>query len=312
MKKRLLTLAMTALLILCLLSAACAETALVAPFPAGSAEAVLTARIAEILNVSYRPADENASTGSDGRAETANRMLDEPETILCDTQAALMAALQGYTKEDLRTAMTPVCRIARCPLYLVIDAGTAGEKEITDGSSFLTYLTENEYDDSLLLARHVEADPTDRAVTFLSNELPLLTDVFWPSDIPDTLRSGEAALAVYTEAELSAAAPETLVVLFTLSGERTRIRPDVPAITEAGLDACPEPALYLMAKSGEEQELLEKTARTISGADLSADCISAGYIFDPLSGDALIEEISGIFADYVDYMTAEGLYFYEQ
>ena len=312
MKKRRLTLLTTALLILCLASAACAETTVAAPFPAGSAEAALTARIAETLGADYVPADENAPTGSDGRSAAANRMLEEPETLLCDTQAALMAALQGYTKEDLRTAMTPVCRIARSPLYLIMDAAAAGEKGIDGSESFLAYLAENEYDDSLLLARHVEADPVDRAVTFLSNELPLLTDVFWPADIPDALKNGEAALAVCTEAELCAAEPGDLLVLFTLGSERTETHPEVPALTEAGLEASPEPALYLMAKSGTDSGLLEEAARKISETDLSADCLAAGYFFDPLSGDALAAEISDVFADYVDYMTAEGLYFYEQ
>ena len=312
MKKKLLILLTVITLILsCQMSFAGAETAFAAPFPAGSAEAALAARIAETLGLDFIPADETANI-SESRAEAANRMLAEPGTILCDTQAALMAGLQGYTNEDLRTAMVPICRIARCPLYLVMDSGAAAEKGITDGESFRSYLAGNEYDDGLLLARHVEADPSDRAAVMLTNELPLLTDVFWPNDIPDTLKAGDAALAVYTEAELNAAAPENLLVLFALGSARTETHPEVPAITESGLTACPEPALYLMTKTGAAQDLLDDTAQRISGATLSPDCLSAGFVFDPLSGNALNEEIAAIFADYVDYMTAEGLYFYEQ
>ena len=309
--KKILTLLTAVVLSLCLASAAGAEAALAAPFPAGTAEAVLTARIAEALGLDYAPADETANV-SDVRAGAANRMLSEPGVILCDTQAALMAGLQGYTDQDLRDAMVPVCRVARCPLYLVMDAGAAAEKGISDSESFRAYLAENEYDDSLLLARHVEADPSDRAAVFLTDELPLLTDVFWPQDIPEILKTGDAALAVYTEAELNAAAPEDLVVLFTLGSERTEAYPEVPAVTEAGLDACPEPALYLMAKVGEDPALLDGIAQKISEAGLSADCPPAGFVFDPLSGESLTEEITAIFADYKNYMTAEGLYFYEQ
>ena len=213
MKKSLLTLLI--ILTLCLAASSAAAENLAAPFPTGSTEAVLVARIAEILGLSYT-AGEATSLNSESRAEAANRMLTESQTILCDTQAALMAALQGYTKEDLRTAMVPICRIARCPLYLVMDIGTAGIKGITDSESFLAYIMENEYDDTLLLARHVEADPSDRAATFLADELPLMTDVFWPEEIPDALRNGDAALAVYTEAELNDAAEENLLILFTL------------------------------------------------------------------------------------------------
>ena len=309
MKRNILIL-LTAL-VLCLSAAAGAEGNLAAPFPSGSAEAALAVRVAEILELTYTPADEAADTG-EARTAAANRMLAEPGTVLLDTQAALMTALQGYTTEDFRTAMIPVCRIARCPLYLVMDAGSAAEKGITGGESFLAWISENEYDDSLLLARHVEADPADRAATFLSDELPLLTDVFWPKGIPENLKAGDAALAVYTEAELNAAVQEDLLVLFTLGSERTASRPEIPAITEAGREACPEPALYLMAKTGDSLVLPEETAQKISGADLSDACRDAGFIFDPLSGEALDGEIAGIFEDYRDYMTAEGLYFYEQ
>ncbi len=309
MKKRSLILLLVSSLILGL-AAAEAEN-LVAPFPAGSAEAALTARIAEVLELTYIPVKENSPLDNESRAETANHMLQEPGTFLCDTQSALIAGLQGYTAEDLRTAMVPVCRIARCPLYLVMDAAAAEERGISAGEDLLNQLAENEYDDSLLLARHVEADPEDRAAVFLSEQLPLLTELFWPAEVQEALRSGDAALAVYKETELDAAGAEVLA-LFTLGGERTEAHPEIPSLTEAGAKACPEPALYLMAASREAGALSGSLADKITGADLAADCLAAGFIFDPLSGSALEKEISEIFADYKEYMTAEGLFFYEQ
>ena len=53
------------------------------------------------------------------------------------------------------------------------------------------------------------------------------------------------------------------------------------------------------------------SAEAAAAADMSAACEAAGMVFRPLTGDALQDEIRGIFADYKDYMTAEGLYFYE-
>ena len=311
MRKRILLLLTTIILSLFVSSAAVAEANLVAPFLQESPEAALTARIAEMLDLNFLPADKTAKI-SNVRIESINRMLSEPETFLCDTQAALLVALQGYTNEDLRSAMKPVCRIARSPLYLVMDAESAKNIGIIDGSSFLAYLAENEYDDHLVLARHVEADPSDRAAAFLSDELPLLTDIFWPDNIPDMLKCGDIALAVYTEAELNAASSEDLLILFALGSERTGTYPEIPSVTEAGLIACPEPALYLMARSGENESLLDKMAQKICENPLITDCLSAGYVFDPLSGDSLSEEISAIFTDYKSYMTAEGLFFYEQ
>lgn len=123
------------------------------------------------------------------------------------------------------------------------------------------------------------------------------------------LSSGEVALAVYTEAELNDA--QELLILFTLGNDRTESHPEVPSITEAGFDACPQPALYLMTKAGMDEELLQENARRISETDLSEECRAAGLVYDPLSGEALHEEIAEIFEDYKEYMTAEGLYFYE-
>ena len=308
--RKLSVLLLTILLLnLCLGAAAGAEGNLAAPFASGSGEAAMASRIAEILGTDTIPADD-ALPESERRINAANLMLADPGTLLCDTQAALIAALQGYTAEDFRSAMTPVCRAARCPLYLVMGKNTAAEMGIDGAESFLGWLAEHEYDDTCLLARHVEASPLDRAAVFLSEELPLLTDVFFPEQIPELIRSGEAALAVFTETEIEASAQD-LLILFTLGGERTEAHPEVPSITESGFRACPEPALYLMAKSGTEEAFLQECALKISEADLSAVCSSAGYVFDPASGEALQAEIAGIFADYKDYMTAEGLYFYE-
>ena len=80
-----------------------------------------------------------------------------------------------------------MCKVARIPLYLVMSRSAADEKGIADGEGLMRYLAENEYDDTLLFARHVEADPSDRAMVFLAEQLPVLTEVFWPAEIPEAL-----------------------------------------------------------------------------------------------------------------------------
>lgn len=308
MNKKLITLLISLTLILCSISSAGSEGTLIAPFEADCVEAVLAARIAETLEIAYRPEDGTTSE-YERRVKAANLMLTQPEAILFDTQAALISSLQGYTTEDYRTVMVPVCRVARCPLYLVIGKEIAAEKGIDSAEVFLSYLTDNEYDDSLLLARHVDASPEDRATVFLTEELPLLTDVFFPDQIPDMLRSGDVALAIMTESEITAT--QDILILFALGSERTENYPDIPSITEFSFSACPEPAFYLMTKSGTSETVIRNAAQKISDGDFSSICLPAGFAFDPLSGDALDQEIAGIFSDYKDYMTAEGLYFYE-
>ena len=107
MKKKYFFLLISVILILCFQSSTIAESNLVAPFPAGSMESTLIAKIAEALSLNYAQADKTIQI-DEARIEAVNRMLSEPDTFLCDTQAALMTALQGYTNEDLRVAMTPV------------------------------------------------------------------------------------------------------------------------------------------------------------------------------------------------------------
>ena len=300
-----------ALILLLICSAALGEGTLAAPFPGDSPEAILAARIGEVLNMTYTPETPDASMNSEVRAAAANRMLADAGVILCDTPAALMAGLQGYTTDDLRTAMVPVCKVARIPLYLVMSRSAADEKGIADGEGLMRYLAENEYDDTLLFARHVEADPSDRAMVFLAEQLPVLTEVFWPAEIPEALAGGDAAAAVITEAERAEMDPESILVLFTLGDERSPFQPDVPCLTESGLPACPESGLYLLASVQADADTLRTLAETVAAADMSAACEAADMVFRPLTGDALQDEIRGIFADYKDYMTAEGLYFYE-
>ena len=39
---------------------------------------------------------------------------------------------------------------------------------------------------------------------------------------------------------------------------------------------------------------------------------AAGYSFAPLAGEELKEKIRELIADYIGYMTSEGLFFYEE
>ena len=64
-----------ALILLLICSAALGEGTLAAPFPGDSPEAILAARIGEVLNMTYTPETPEASLNSEARAAAANRML---------------------------------------------------------------------------------------------------------------------------------------------------------------------------------------------------------------------------------------------
>ena len=291
-------------LLLCLLfpAAALGEAAVVHPFPEGSAEALLASMAAE------QPGLPLQSAGPDDPAAAVNRMLADPESVLCDTQQALILSLQGYTDKDLREDLTPVCRLAVSPLYLVMDSAAAADFGVNDAASLLAYVREHEYE--LNLARRIDADPVDRAAVSLTDQLPLLTDIFTPEEVPEALKTGAAAAAVVTGADLAASLKEeNLLVLFTLGDTRTEAFPDLPCAPELGLDPVRPAELCLFLSSAASEDLVGKLA----GITLPAgETLPLGYEPAPLSGEAFAAEIADLFADYKKYMTAEGLFFYEE
>ena len=302
------------LLCVCLLALpalAAGEFSVSTPFSSTEPEGILAAWAAEQLSAPLETGPDEASVSLETRSGEANRMLEDSSVLLCDTEALLMAGLQGYTAKDLRTDMAPVFRLAVCPLYLVMDSAAAEDLGIQDYSGFSEYIGENAYADDRLLARHVEADPADRAVVFLSDEIPLFTEPFWPEEIPAALSSGDAFAAVISGTELEAWTGEPLLLLCTLGEERTLLHPELPCAKELGLAPCPQPGLYLFASAESDAGFRADAASRLTAAYGEETAFPAGFEPAPMAGEELDSCLRGIFADYRDYMTAEGLYFYE-
>lgn len=289
------------LALLLTVSCAGAEKGLTADFTPESAEAALAEVIAGRTGLPLTLV-EGAEPG-----KAANLMLADPECVLCGSQQALIFGLQGYTSADLRQAMTPVCRVAVSPLYLVMDPGTAEAYGIRDLETLTAYIAENEYE--LTYARHLGADTVDRAVVRLSNETAVLTDYFRAEEIADALRDGEADAAVFSGQEL-AESGETWLVLCCLGAERSAAYPDVPCAAEAGWTSSEGVWIALFASS----EVSAEDVSAIAAAALAvpADALPAGYEYSPLEGEACREAVQELFRDYKAYMTAEGLFFYEE
>lgn len=293
------------LLILCLLPAvSLAQDAIVAPFAENTPERQIASAIADRLALPCVFAEQADGAGA------ANRMLSDPSLILCDTQSSLSASLQGYTDADLRTAMLPLCQAARCPLFLVMDKDAAASLGIADAAAFLSYIQENEYE--LLLARHISADAIDRAATLLSNELPLMADYFLPEEVLSALHSGDVQAAIVDGARLIEAADDRLLLLCALGDQRAKAYPDLPCAAELDIPICQDIFLGLYMQKDGDQALIEKTQALLSAADLEDTLLPLGYSFSPLDQQAFEQLVRDTFADYKRYMTAEGLFFYEE
>ncbi len=302
------------LLCVCLLAMpalAAGEFSVSTPFSSTEPEGILAAWAAEQLSAPLETGPDEAPVSLETRSAEANRMLEDSSVLLCDTEALLMVGLQGYTAKDLRTDMAPVFRLAACPLYLVMDSAAAEALGIADYSGFIDYVRENAYADDLLLARHVEADPIDRAVVFLNDEIPIFTELFWPEEIPAALSSGDAFAAVVTGAELETWTGEPLLLLCALGEERTLLHPELPCARELGLAPCPQPGLYLFASAESDAGSRAEAASLLSAAYGEETAFPAGFEPAPMAGEELEILLQGIFMDDRDYMTEQGLYFYE-
>ena len=288
------------IMLVCCSAAAASADEIVAPYDEDGAEGRIARLLADQLNLPVN------LTGNGTSDEAANRMLSEPGVFLLDSQAAPIAGLQGYTDEDLRTEMVPVCVVAESPLYIVMDAHKAEEYGISDAETLASYISEHEYE--LTFARHIGADVIDRAVTLLGNNIAVLTDYFMPEEIPEILHTGGADGTVMTGAELANNADE-LLILCCLGENRSEAFPDVSCAAEAGFPVCRGETMWIFTSVKTDSDLIEQYARKISEAELE---LPDGFERRNLTGDALQEDLQTLFADLKSYMTSEGLFFYEE
>jgi len=294
-----------AFLLVCLLlcASALAGSPLEAPYAPGSPGAAVAAAAAEALGLELHLTD-----GAD-LPKAADVMLQSPGALLCADQSLIISGLQGYTSQDLRTAMLPVCRIAVNPLYLAVNAQAAADLGITDAQSLLSYIAEHEYE--AYFARHIDADVADRAVTKLSESIPVFTEGYPEDEIPSALESGEVLAAVVSEIQL-AEDGQSLLPVCSLGAERTAAFPDLPCAAELDLPVCDGTGIWLFASSDTDDAAVTQAASVCLGMDPAAVNAVPGFTFSPLAGEDAEKEIRDIIADYIGYMTSEGLFFYEQ
>ena len=284
-------------------SSALAGSLLEAPYAPDTAGAAVAAAAAEALGAELHLTD-----GAD-LPKAADVMLQTPGNLLCADQSLIISGLQGYTSQDLRTAMRPVCRIAESPLYLVVDRLTAADIGVSDIGSLLAWIGEHEYE--AYFARHLDADVIDRAVTRLSESVAVLTDYYATDEIPSALAEGKALAAVVSEAQLGSADP-SLLPLCSLGGSRTGAFPDLPCAAELGLPVCDGIEIWLFASSETDDSAVEQAASVCLGMDPGSVDAVPGFAFAPLAGEKANEKIREVIADYIGYMTSEGLFFYEE
>ena len=240
----------------------------------------------------------------ENEAEALDKAVEQPDTAALVTQQALILGLQGYSEAEVKTDIRLLMPLCADDLYLVCSEETADACGVRDLPSLVGYLAENPSE--LMIMRCFEASVTDYAATEVFEAAEFGSDTFADSaDCEENLETDAFVLVAYTEQALRLDA-EGYVVLGALTAERTAEYPDLPCAGECDLPVCTGRVwgLYAAAEgdpSAFDREVIRKTMTEDRLAELHCRPVDEKDF-------QLEKEIS----DYIDYMTAEGLFFYEQ
>lgn len=292
-KKLSVVLAVFLVLSLVLPQLATAEGILLVPQYALDKRMTVADEIAERLGV-------EVALGEDEDA-LIKQAIENPETLLLETQSAVIRGLQGYQGGELSETMQPVARVDSEPLYLVMLKDKAAELEIGNGSDMLNYVAENEYE--LLLGRYIYAGVKDMTATEICNQISIFSEYYYDEEIDEALHNDEIQLALYSESELSTRA-EDLLVLATTGAERRSNAPEVPTLTELGVEVSQEINFWLLVSKQAGQDRIAEWTEMLLNGDPIGNRV--------LTGEEAENEMQESAAAIEQYLTAEGLFFYRQ
>lgn len=275
------------------------------PFDETTPQGELAAALGALLGAQTRCMPDDMAT------QPLNAMLADSSVYCLHTNEALIRSLQGYTDSDLRQGMQAVCQVAQDTLYLAATPEAAQEAGLTDLASVADYLAQNEY--ALMLARLMDASAEDYAATELLNALTLDQMLFVDdADLSDNME-GMPLLLIADTNSAKALEAKGCVVLGALSQQRTKAYPELPCAEEAGIPVYANVYYGVFASSGADIAQVREALEAVRASQAWLDALSACGLEAPaLSYDAFKTRVEDDFAAYVDYMTAEGLFFYEE
>lgn len=281
--KKLLTLIL-ALMLFCL--PAMAETQVFCTGEAGDPAYEISQLLAKELEGSVMA----ASTA----LEAVNAFLaaDKDSAVFIGDPAVMIISLQGYSDADLRTAVAPVAKIAASSammyaapsvLSLCADLTPEGIQAYTENAPF-----------ELFIARLIDASPVDyltlEASALFYVDQSLYMD--W-AEMAQAVQDGAIDLCVF-----GADMPAELEGLLTPVYDTDLEGPFLGAFVQTDAANAPtvETALLTLVEQEYVQTLLQQ----------------AGYTPDTqLNSEKFTTEVKELFQRYIQYLTNEGLFFYE-
>ena len=272
-----------------------AEKVLVDPYAGAPAEAALSEELAARLTAATGEEYAVRHEADTASAVNAFLQLDGGSALLVCNQEALILSLQGYTNQDLRTALQPVTCVAASES--MIYAAPAVTELIPEKSAeaLIAYTEENPYE--VVIARLIDASPFDYLVLKATEDMYVDEELYMDFDeASQAAQDGAAEILVLSEAMK----PEGTDVYepFCLTG--------LPGIWQG---------VFLQA--GADSAWLEQLNDTLGG--LKNDeawqqmIAAAGYSSAPCPApEEFASEVKSLFEQYVQYLTNEGLFFYEE
>ena len=275
---------MLAMLLLCL--PALAETTIFCDGEAGDPAYEISQRLAEELGGSVMSAP--------GALEAMNLFLaaEKDGAVFIGDPSAMILSLQGYTAADLRTAIIPAAKIAASPaimyavqgvLDICADVSAEGIQAYTENAPF-----------ELFIARLIDASPVDYLTLEASAMFYVDQSLYMDWDeMAQAIQDGAVDLCVFG-ADMPAELDGLLTPLYDTGLEGPFLGAFVH--TGAANAEAVEAAVLALAEQTEIAELLQAAGYTPGTQKDSA---------------AFAEEVSALFRQYIQYLTNEGLFFYE-
>ena len=290
MKRTVLLLILSILLV----QAAAAETVIVDPYASFPAEAALTDHLAQALT-------EKLGTAFTARheaetAEAVNTFLSLPDALLLTNPQALILSLQGYTDEDLRTAVQPVYRVAASGSAFFAAPAVAALLPDATYDALVQYTEGHPYE--LFLARTIDASHNDYLGLEATQDLYVDQNLY--------MDYAEAA------AEAQAGAPDLMVMSLAMLPEEVvqnyslLLPSELPGIWQG-----------IFAKTAGAADWTAKLSAPLGEITASPEwqtLLAAGGYEAASGADAqqFTQEFAQMTEDYIRYLTIEGLFFYEQ
>ncbi len=289
--KKLLSIALASVL---LFSCAVAEMTLVDPYAECPVEAALSEYLAGALAERFATPVTVRHEPDAAQAANAFFALPAEEALLLANQGVLIVSLQGYTDQDMRTAVRPAARVAASGSAFYAASSIAETLRDMDPEALTAYTEEHPYE--LFIARLVDASHNDYLELNATEEMYVDQNLYMSYDeVMEAAADGAPDLLVLSDAMLPDGMQEYRKLFDT---------------DEAGIWQ----GLFLREQaSAERVKFVSEALADICAADAwSALLVDGGYTRNGYEGEeAFTAEVQALIADYIRYLTNEGLFFYE-